>query len=167
MFWKKYAKLGFTLLPADLCADNHVNLPLLKNISLASRDRAVRRLLYDVMCLAKSEMLHAQQHVKLCNPKCWPILAECFYPNYYLGFLQRRDFNVSALLADHNIENAGFMWYRLKKRWEWERYQSVERMLAEEAPLPYIGWSYAHRGSAYKMASQSGSSGSSNVDEAK
>ncbi|GET93446.1 hypothetical protein, conserved [Leishmania tarentolae] len=157
MFWKKYARLGFTMLPADLCADNHVNLGLLKNIPLASRDRAVRKLLFDVMCIAKDEMLHAQRCSKDVPPKAWPIVMECLYANYYLGFLQRRDFNVSAMFADHNIENAGFTWYRLKKRWEWERYQSIERLVNESAPLPYINTSFAHRGSHYKMASGVGS----------
>ncbi|AIO02500.1 phytoene synthase, putative [Leishmania panamensis] len=157
MFWKKYARLGFTMLPADLCADNHVNLGLLKNIPLASRDRAVRKVLFDVMCIVKDEMLHAQKVAKDVLPKAWPIVMECFYANYYLGFLQRRDFDVSALFADHNIENAGFVWYRLKKRWEWERYQSIERLVDESAPLPYINTSFAHRGSQYKMASGVGS----------
>ncbi|CAJ1993745.1 phytoene synthase [Leishmania donovani] len=157
MFWKKYARLGFTMLPADLCADNHVNLGLLKNIPLASRDRAVRKVLFDVMCIVKDEMLHAQKCAKDVPPKTWPIVMECLYANYYLGFLQRRDFNVSAMFADHNIENAGFTWYRLKKRWEWERYQSIERLVDEAAPLPYINTSFAHRGSHYKMASGVGS----------
>ncbi|KAG5488770.1 hypothetical protein JIQ42_00387 [Leishmania sp. Namibia] len=153
MFWKKYARLGFTMLPADLCADNHVNLGLLRNIPLASRDRAVRSLLFDVMCIVKDEMLHARKVAKDVPPKAWPIVMECLYANYYLGFLQRRNFNVSAMFADHNIENAGFAWYRLKKRWEWERYQSIERLVDESAPLPYINTSFAHRGSHYKMAS--------------
>ncbi|KAH9598104.1 hypothetical protein LSM04_003580 [Trypanosoma melophagium] len=153
MFWKKYARIGFTMLPADLCADNHVNIALLKNISLASRDRAVRKLLYDVMCIVKTEMLHAEQLASQCPPTAWPIVMECTYANYYLGFLQRRDFNVSAMFADHNIENAGFAWYRLKKRWEWEKYQSIKRLVSEEAPLPFIGISLGGRGSNYKMAS--------------
>ncbi|KAG5464200.1 hypothetical protein LSCM1_00380 [Leishmania martiniquensis] len=153
MFWKKYARLGFTMLPADLCADNHVNLGLLRNIPLASRDRAVRRLLFDVMCVVKDEMLHAQKVAKDVPPKAWPIVMECLYANYYLGFLQRRDFNVSAMFADHNIENAGFAWYRLKKRWEWKRYQSIERLVDESAPLPFLHTSFAHRGSQYRMAS--------------
>ncbi|KEG12865.1 hypothetical protein DQ04_01371120 [Trypanosoma grayi] len=153
MFWKKYARIGFTMLPADLCADNHVNIALLKSISLASRDRAVRKLLYDVMCIVKTEMLHAQQLAPHCPPTAWPIAMECTYANYYLGFLQRCDFNVSAMFADHNIENAGFAWYRVKKRWEWEKHQSIERLVAEEAPLPLIGTSLFHRGSSYKMAS--------------
>ncbi|EAN93187.1 putative phytoene synthase [Trypanosoma cruzi] len=153
MLWKKYANIGFTMLPADLCADNHVNIALLKNISLASRDRAVRKLLYDVMCITKMEMLHAKQLAPSCSPTAWPVVMECVYANYYLGFLQRRDFNVSAMFADHNIENAGFAWYRVKKRWEWERHRSIERLVAEEAPLPFIGISLGHRGSSYKMAS--------------
>ncbi|KAG8343224.1 putative Squalene phytoene synthase [Trypanosoma vivax] len=153
MFWKKYARIGFTMLPADLCADNHVNLALLRNISLASRDRAVRRLLYDVMCIVKTEMLHAQEIAPQCSPLAWPVVMECTYANYYLGFLQRRDFNVSAMFADNNIENAGFAWYRVKKRWEWEKYQSIERLVAEAAPLPLIGTSWHHRGSSYKVAS--------------
>ncbi|EKF29132.1 hypothetical protein MOQ_007098 [Trypanosoma cruzi marinkellei] len=153
MLWKKYANIGFTMLPADLCADNHVNISLLKNISLASRDRAVRKLLYDVMCITKMEMLHATRLAPSCSPTAWPVVMECVYANYYLGFLQRRDFNVSAMFADHNIENAGFAWYRVKKRWEWERHQSIERLVAEEAPLPFLGISLGHRGSSYKMAS--------------
>ena len=153
MFWKKYARLGFTMLPSDICADNHVNLALLKNIPLASQDRAVRKVLFDVMCIVKDEMMHAQKIAKDVPPKAWPIVMECLYANYYLGFLQRREFNVSAMFADHNIENAGFTWYRLKKRWEWERYQSIERLLDESAPIPFIGTSFAHRGSKYKMAS--------------
>nr|CCC95567.1 unnamed protein product [Trypanosoma congolense IL3000] len=153
MFWKKYARIGFTMLPSDLCADNHVNLALLRNISLASRDRAVRRLLYDVMCIAKTEMLHAQQLAPHCSPTAWPIVMECTYANYYLGFLQRRDFNVSAMFADHNIENAGFVWYRVKKRWEWNRCQSIERLVAEEAPLPIIGMLLPSHASKYKVAS--------------
>ncbi|KAK7197322.1 phytoene synthase [Novymonas esmeraldas] len=158
MFWKKYARLGFTMLPADLCADNHVNLGLLKNIPLASRDGAVRKLLFDVMCIAKDEMLHAQKIAKDVPPKAWPIVMECLYANYYLGFLQRRNFNVSAMFADHNIENAGFTWYRLKKRWEWNRHNSIERLIAEAAPLPLLNTSLAHRGSKYRMASGVGAS---------
>ncbi|KPI85690.1 hypothetical protein ABL78_5270 [Leptomonas seymouri] len=153
MFWKKYARLGFTMLPSDICADNHVNLALLKNIPLASQDRAVRKVLFDVMCIVKDEMMHAQKIAKDVPPKAWPLVMECLYANYYLGFLQRREFNVSAMFADHNIENAGFAWYRLKKRWEWEKYQSIERLLEESAPIPFIGTSFAHRGSQYKQAS--------------
>lgn len=159
MFWKKYARIGFTMLPADLCADNHVNLALLKNISLASKDRAVKKLLYDVMCITKDEMLHARKIAPNVDPKAWPIAMECFYANYYLGFLQRRQFNVSAMFADYNIENAGFTWYRVKKRWEWERYQSLERLLDEAAPLPLINTSISHRGSLYKMATGVGRQG--------
>lgn len=153
MFWKKYARLGFTMLPADLCADNHVNLALLKNIPLASRDRAVRKLLFDVMSIAKDEMLQAEKIAKNVPEKAWPIVMECMYANYYLGFLQRREFNVSAMFADYNIENAGFAWYRLKKRWEWERHQSIKRLVSEPAPIPVIETSLFHRGSQYKMAS--------------
>ncbi|CAD2212884.1 hypothetical protein AGDE_05488 [Angomonas deanei] len=153
MFWKKYAQIGFTMLPSDLCADHHVNLALLKNISLASRDPAVRYLLHEVMSIAKDEMLHAQKIAPHVSPKAWPIVMECMYPNYYLGFLQRREYNVSAMFADYNIENAGFVWYRLKKRWEWERTQSIEKLVDEAAPLPFIGTSFAHRGSSYKMSS--------------
>lgn len=158
MFWKKYARLGFTMLPSDICADNHVNLALLKNIPLASQDRAVRKVLFDVMCIVKDEMMHAHKLAKDVPPKAWPIVMECLYANYYLGFLQRREFNVSAMFADHNIENVGFTWYRLKKRWEWERTQSIERLLSEAAPLPLLGTSFAHRGSQYKMASGIGQS---------
>ncbi|EPY29633.1 hypothetical protein STCU_04388 [Strigomonas culicis] len=152
MFWKKYARIGFTMLPADLCADHHVNLALLKNIPLASRDRAVRELLHSVMSIAKDEMLHAEKIAKDVPPTAWPIVMECIYPNYYLGFLQRRDFNVSAMFADYNIENAGFAWYRVKKSWEWQRHQSIQRLVSEAAPLPFIGTSIAHRGSRYKMS---------------
>lgn len=152
MFWKKYAKLGFTMLPADMCADHQVNLTLLKNTTLASRDRAVRHLLCSVMAIAKEEMMHAHATVKLCPPKIWPLLTEAFYPNYYLGFLQKHEFNVSAMFADHNIENVGFAWYRLKKRWEWEKHHDLERLAAEAAPLPFIGTSWGHRGSAYRKA---------------
>lgn len=151
MFWKQYAKIGFTMLPSDLCANNHVNLTLLRNLSLASRDRAVRHLLCDVMAIVKEEMMHAQTIAKHCPPKMWPLLCEAFYPNYYLGFLQKHEFNVSALLADHNIENPGFVWYRLKKRWEWERHQDLTRLVAEDAPLPYINTSYGHRASKYRQ----------------
>lgn len=150
MFWKKYARLGFTMLPADMCADHHVNLTLLKNITLASRDRAVRHLLCSVMAVVKEEMMHAQEAVKHCSPKIWPLLTEAFYPNYYLGFLQKNEFNVGAMFADHNIENAGFMWFRLKKRWEWERHQDLQRLVSESAPLPFIGTSWGHRGSQYR-----------------
>ncbi|RNE99246.1 putative phytoene synthase [Trypanosoma rangeli] len=68
MFWKKYANIGLMMLPTDLCADNHVNIALLKNILLAARDRAVWRLLYDVMCIAKTEMLHTQHLAPVCTP---------------------------------------------------------------------------------------------------
>lgn len=152
MFWKKYATLGVTLLPADLCADHCVHLGLLKRISLASRDRAVRRLLCDVMAIAKYEMLQAEKLAKDIHPKTWPILMECFYPNYYLTFLQKRDFNVSAMFADYNIENLGLVWYRVKKRMEWQRTQSIEKLLCDEAPLPIIHRPIFYRGAAYKMA---------------
>ncbi|CUG89799.1 Hypothetical protein, putative [Bodo saltans] len=152
MFWKKYAKLGFTMLPADMCADHQVNLTLLKNTTLASRDRAVRHLLCSVMSVVKEEMMHAQESAKHCPPKIWPLLTEAFYPNYYLGFLQKHEFNVSAMFADHNIENVGFSWYRLKKRWEWEKHQDLQRLVSEAAPLPFIGTSWGHRGSQYRKS---------------
>lgn len=152
MFWKKYATLGVTLLPADMCADHCVHLGLLKRLSLASRDRAVRRLLCDVMGVAKTEMLHAEKLVKDIHPKTWPILMECFYPNYYLQFLQKRDFNVSAMFADYNIENMGFIWFRIKKRLEWQREQSVMKLLSDSAPVPIINRPIFYRGSQYKMA---------------
>ncbi|CCW61147.1 unnamed protein product [Phytomonas sp. EM1] len=156
MLWKRYVRLGVTMLPADLCADNHVNLALLKNLPLASRDGGVRKLLYDVLCIAKTEMLSAQKLASAVPPKVWPIVMECLYPNYYLGYLQRKNFNVSAMFADYNIENPGFVWFRLKKRWEWERYQSMERLLDEAAPLPWINTSILHSPSKYKMAPKSG-----------
>lgn len=151
LFWKKYAKVGFTMLPADLCADNHVNVGLLKNIGLASRDRAVRRLLYDVMCVVKSEMLHAEKLAQHVPATAWPVVLECMFPNYYLGFLQRHNFNVSAMLADYNIDNPGLMWYRMKKIWQWRRHQSIAELLSESAPLPLLGTSLLQRGSQYKM----------------
>ncbi|CCW69269.1 unnamed protein product [Phytomonas sp. Hart1] len=152
MFWKKYIRLGTTMLPADLCADNHVNLALLKNLPLASRDGGVRKLLYDVLCIARTEMLHAQTLAPSLSPKAWPILMEAWYPNYYLSFLQRRNYNVSAMFADYNIENPGLSWFRVKKRCEWDRYQSVERMLSEAAPLPWLNFSLFHSPSRYKMS---------------
>eukprot|EP00796_Vickermania_ingenoplastis_P008191 gene8191-5717_t len=164
MFWKKYAALGVTLLPADLCADHCVHLGLLKRISLASRDRAVRRLLCDVMGVAKTEMLHAEKLAKDIHPKTWPILMECFYPNYYLNFLQKRDFNVSAMFADYNIENMGFTWFRIKKRLEWQREQSIEKLLSDAAPVPIINRCVFYRGTAYKMATPArGSAGSQDL----
>lgn len=156
MFWKKYARIGFTMLPADLCADNHVNLALLKNIPLASKDRAVQKLLYDVMCIAKTEMLYAQKLAPQVSPVAWPIVMECLYPNYYLGFLQRKNFDVSAMYADYNIENVGFLWYRTKKMYEWNRHQSMEKLVAEKAPLPLIGKVFGHKASAYKMTAGMG-----------
>lgn len=152
MFWKKYAALGVTLLPADMCADHCVHLGLLKRLSLASRDRAVRRLLCDVMGVAKTEMLHAEKLAKDINPKTWPILMECLYPNYYLHFLQKRDFNVSAMFADYNIENMGFVWFRIKKRLEWQRERSIAKLLSDAAPVPILNRPIFCRGSAYKMA---------------
>lgn len=152
MFWKKYATLGVTLLPADMCADHCVHLGLLKRLSLASRDRAVRRLLCDVMGVAKTEMLHAEKLAKDIHPKTWPILMECFYPNYYLQFLQKRDFNVSAMFADYNIDNMGFIWFRIKKRLEWQREQSVVKLLSDSAPVPIVNRPIFYRGSQYKMA---------------
>lgn len=152
MFWKKYAALGVTLLPADMCADHCVHLGLLKRLSLASRDRAVRRLLCDVMGVAKTEMLHAEKLAKDIHPKTWPILMECLYPNYYLNFLQKRDFNVSAMFADYNIENMGFIWFRIKKRLEWQREQSIAKLLSDAAPVPILNRPIFYRGSAYKMA---------------
>lgn len=151
MFWKKYAALGVTMLPADLCADHCVHLGLLKRLSLASRDRAVRRLLCDMMGIAKTEMIHAEKLAKDVNPKTWPLLMECFYPNYYLTFLQKRDFNVSAMFADYNIENVGFTWFRMKKRLEWQRMQSIERLLSDAAPVPLLNRCVLSRGSTYKM----------------
>lgn len=59
MLWKKYARIGFTMLPADLCADHRVNMALLRNIPLASLDLGVRELLHEVMCIVKNEMKSA------------------------------------------------------------------------------------------------------------
>ena len=153
MFWKKYARLGFTMLPADICADNHVNLGLLKNLHLAEKDRYVRRALYDVMSIVKTEMLHAQDIISTCPVEAWPLLMDAFYPNYYLGFLQKHNFNVSKYWADDNIENAGFSWYKWKKVAQWEKHKDTSLLISELAPLPYTSFSLFHKESKYKRSS--------------
>lgn len=154
MFWKKYARLGFTMIPADICADNHINLSLLKNLHLAEKDRYVRRALYDVMSIVKTEMLHAQDIIGTCPVEAWPLIMDAFYPNYYLGFLQRNNFNVSAMWADENIENAGFSWYKYKKVAQWEKKHDLGLLISESAPVPFIGFSPFQRESKYKRSSE-------------
>eukprot|EP00744_Colponema_vietnamica_P015897 GILI01022298.1.p1 GENE.GILI01022298.1~~GILI01022298.1.p1 ORF type:complete len:528 (-),score=74.69 GILI01022298.1:34-1551(-) len=153
MFWKKYARLGFTMIPADVCADNHINIGLLKNLHLAEKDRYVRRALYDVMSVVKTEMLHAQDIISTCPVEAWPLIMDSFYPNYYLGFLQKHNFNVSAMWADENIENAGFSWYKYKKVAQWERNRDIGLLIAEKAPIPYLGFSLLQKESKYKRSS--------------
>jgi len=139
MLWKRYAELDFTMLPADLCAEYMVNLALLKKPNLAGRDPRVRMLLEHMLSVAKAEMVRAEKISHLCPIEAWPIIFECTYPNYHFGYLQGNRYNVSARFADNNIENAGYVWYVLKKQWQWGYYQSIPRLVAEKAPLPYLG----------------------------
>ena len=151
MFWKKYAALSTTMLPADLCADRSISVALLRNTALASRDIHLRNALNEMMSVAKTEMIHAEELAKKCPVEAYPVAFECLYPNFYLGFLQKNNFNVSSYFADQNIENPAYWWYCYKKQHQWIRNHSIPLLLAEAAPLPFTNICIGHRGSVYKM----------------
>jgi hypothetical protein len=87
-------------------------------------------------------MLHVKELASGCDPKAWPIVMEAIYPNFFIGFLTRWNMDVSALLADENYQNPFLYWYGWKKMVEWRRYQSLERLVSEFAPIPYTNWSF-------------------------
>ena len=140
LLWREYARKGMTLLPADICADNHVNLALLKNIPLAERDRCVRKVLFTVAGHAKAEMDHVRALVAGCPNAAWPVLLESFFSNYYLRFLEAHDFNVGAWFSDQMQYSPGFYWYGTKKMFHWSRKQDLALLVSEEAPNPLLFW---------------------------
>jgi hypothetical protein len=150
LLWKKYAKLGTTMIPADICADNGVSVGLLRHIHLSSRDSGVRKCLYDVMCQVKAEMEHVRELISLYPTAAWPLLYESFLPNYYLRFLLKHKFDVSKYYTDEMIYSPGLVWYATKKGWKWQRTHRVEDLVAEEAPFPLPGMGLLMRGSKYK-----------------
>ncbi len=155
MFWKKYAALNMTMLPADLCADRYISLSLLRKTGLASRDKTLRTVLEELMSVVKTEMIHAHELASKAPVEAYPVIWECMYPNYHLGFLQRFDFNVSAMMGDHNIENPMYWWYCYKKQHQWIRKKSIADLLSEPAPLPFTNICIGHRGSVFKMPTES------------
>ena len=139
LLWRKHAELGVTLLPADKCADNHVNLGLLQHLRISEKDQGVRNTLYDVMCQVKAEMNHVRDLMPLYPPEGWPILLEALAPNYYCDFLQRHNFDVTKYWTDDHIYGPGFFWYRYKKLKRWERSHQCGELVAEEAPYKGVG----------------------------
>eukprot|EP00658_Telonema_sp_P-2_P059493 TRINITY_DN48454_c0_g1_i1.p1 TRINITY_DN48454_c0_g1~~TRINITY_DN48454_c0_g1_i1.p1 ORF type:complete len:155 (-),score=29.32 TRINITY_DN48454_c0_g1_i1:29-493(-) len=120
----------------------------------AEKDRYVRRESDDIMSIVKTEMLHAQDIISTCPVEAWPLLMDAFYPNYYLGFLQKHNFNVSKFWADDNIENAGFSWYKWKKVVQWEKHKDTSLLISELAPIPYTNFSMFQSESKYKRSSE-------------
>lgn len=142
LLWKKYAAKNMSMLPANVCADNQVNLQLLRNLTLASRDKCVRRTLYDVLCYAQTEMDEARKLVEGFPMKAWPLLSEALLPNYYLHFLMKHSFDVSARSAEDHVFSPGFYWFCFKKMHMWRKHQDLRELLAVDAPLPYLSLRY-------------------------
>jgi hypothetical protein len=151
MFWKKYAALNVTMLPADICADRYISMSLLRKTALANQDKALRSALEELMSIVKTEMIHAHDLHDKVPIQAYPVVWECIYPNYHLGFLQRFDFDINAMYGDHNLENPFYHWYAYKKIHQWRRKQSLGELLSEHAPLPYTNICIGHRGSVFKM----------------
>lgn len=141
LLWREYARRGTTMLPADICADNHVNLALLKNIPLATVDRPVRRALAEVMFHVRSEMDHVRALAPLVPTKMWPLLMEAFLPNYYINFLEKNDFDVTRWLVESHVMSPGLLWFTYKQMWRWSREKSIPDLVSDVAPVPLIpGW---------------------------
>jgi hypothetical protein len=138
LLWKDYARKQTTMLPADLCADNHVNLALLKNIPMASVDRCVRKILYDLMSHVRDEMNHVRELVPACPTAAWPLLLEAFVPNYYVSFLQKNDFDVSRWFSDEQMYSPGFEWFFLKQMHRFRRSGDPNMLVDGHAPVPYL-----------------------------
>lgn len=152
LLWRKYAKYNITMLPSELCADNQVNLSLLRNLHLASEDKCVRRCLYEVMCQVKAEMEHVRELMPLCPPAAWPLLLEAMFPNYYLGFLMKYNFDVRKFYTEEQIYSAGFLWYSWKKTQRWNQAHSLEDLVAEAAPIPYTFSLLGRRATTYNTS---------------
>jgi len=141
LLWREYARRGTTMLPADICADNHVNLALLKNISLASVDRPVRRTLAEVMFHVRRELDHVRALAPLVPTKMWPLLLESFLPNHYVNFLEKNDFDVTRWLVESHVMSPGLLWFTYKQMWRWGRTQHIPDLVSDVAPVPIIpGW---------------------------
>ena len=134
MLWRDYARLGQTMLPADLCASNHVNLSLLRNLRLASQDTCVRHVLFEVMNHVRSEMKHVRDLAALYPTAAWPILVEAFYPNYFLTFLEHFEFDVTKRYADQHQYTYGFWWFMNKQLLRWTRTKDVNVLVEQECP---------------------------------
>ena len=137
MLWRDYARLGRTMLPADICAQNHVNLSLLRNLRLASTDSCVRRVLYEVMNHVRSEMKHVRELVALYPAAGWPLLIEALYPNYYLNFLEHFEFDVTKRFADQHQYTYGFYWFMNKQLIRWQRTKDVSVLVDDQTPAIY------------------------------
>lgn len=137
MLWRDYARLGRTLLPADICAQNHVNLSLLRNIRLATTDTCVRRVLLEVMNQVRAEMLHVKQLVPLYPTAAWPLLIEAVYPAFYLSFLERHEFDITKRFADQNHFTYGFYWHMQKAMLRWTRTKDLSVFVESDMPAVY------------------------------
>lgn len=137
MLWRDYARLGRTLLPADMCAQNHVNLSLLRNIRLATTDTCVRRVLLEVMNQVRAEMLHVKQLVPLYPTAAWPLLIEAVYPAFYLSFLERHEFDITKRFADQNHFTYGFYWHMQKAMLRWTRTKDLSVFVESDMPAIY------------------------------
>lgn len=154
MLWRDYARLGRTMLPADTCAENHVNLSLLRSLRLATQDRCVRRVLLEVMNQVKSEMRHVRQLIPLYPTAAWPLLLEAVYPCYYLGFLERMEFDITKRFSDQNHYTYGFYWHMQKTLMRWSRTKDLSVFVAEDVPAIYTPqmWSTAGNVDEEKVA---------------
>jgi hypothetical protein len=138
LLWREYARRGTTMLPADICADNHVNLGLLKNIPLASVDRCVRRCLCEVMYHVRNELDHARALAPMVPTRAWPLLMEAFLPNYYVNFLEKNEFDVSRWLVEKHMISPGLLWFFYKQIGEWTRSKDLNTLVSDVAPVPFV-----------------------------
>ncbi len=138
LLWREYALKGATMLPADVCADNHINLALLKNVRMAKIDRCVRRALLEVLYKAKLEMDHVRNLAPHAPSAMWPLLMECLMPNYYIRFLERNDCDVGRWFSDQQYQSPGFQWFFYKQMFHWMHTKELETLVREEAPIPYL-----------------------------
>lgn len=138
LLWREYSRLNTTLIPADICADNHVNLALLKNLRLATMDRCVRRCLLELTFHARNELDHVRALAPMCPTRAWPLMAEALLPNYYVNFLDRNEYDVTRWFVETMPTSPGFQWFMYKQFWHWHRTQDLTVFARDVAPVPFL-----------------------------